>query len=99
MFLHPGSVYSNENEHTHLYLVYFEKAMTSQLYIRDATFANPYSILVRPSSQPCVAQHHARIFLAGSTLLAGWLAEWVDACAVAHGSRSAAIRGGHHSAA
>ena len=26
--------------------MYFEKALTSQLYIRDATFANPYSILV-----------------------------------------------------
>lgn len=48
VFLHPGSVYSNEKEHVHLYLVYFEKALTSQLYIRDATFANPYSILVRP---------------------------------------------------
>eukprot|EP01043_Picozoa_sp_COSAG02_P027605 COSAG02_NODE_1638_length_11542_cov_13.473739_3_plen_160_part_00 len=47
VFLHPGSVYSNEKEHVHLYLVYFEKALTSQLYIRDATFANPYSILVR----------------------------------------------------
>ena len=45
--LHPGSVYSDEKEHAHLYLVYFEKALTTQLYIRDATFANPYSILVR----------------------------------------------------
>lgn len=47
VFLHPGSVYSDEKEHAHLYLVYFEKALTTQLYIRDATFANPYSILVR----------------------------------------------------
>ena len=46
VFLHPGSVYSDEREHAHLYLVYFEKALTTQLYIRDATFANPYSILV-----------------------------------------------------
>lgn len=46
VFIHPGSVYNDENDHIHMYMVYFEKAMTQKLYIRDATFANPYSILV-----------------------------------------------------
>ena len=39
-------VYAKEAEHTNLYMVYFEKAMTSKLYIRDATAANPYALLV-----------------------------------------------------
>ena len=46
VFIHPSSVYVDEKEHTHLYMVYFEKALTTKLYIRDATFANPYSILL-----------------------------------------------------
>ena len=46
VFIHPASVFMEEKEHPHSYLVYFEKALTSKLYIRDATVANPYSILL-----------------------------------------------------
>lgn len=46
VFIHPGSVFADEREHANKYLVYFEKAMTSKLYIRDATYANPYSLLL-----------------------------------------------------
>lgn len=37
---------SAEREHPNLFLVYFEKAMTSKLFIRDATGAQPYSLLL-----------------------------------------------------
>eukprot|EP01047_Picozoa_sp_COSAG01_P126029 COSAG01_NODE_55131_length_327_cov_0.802632_1_plen_83_part_01 len=39
-------VVSAEREHPNLFLVYFEKAMTSKLFIRDATGAQPYSLLL-----------------------------------------------------
>ena len=66
MFIHPGSVYADEKEHANKYMVYFEKALTSKLYIRDASYANPYALLLFGGEVE--VQHEA-----GTITVGGWV--------------------------
>jgi hypothetical protein len=44
--IHPASVLYNKATFKHPFLVFHEKVMTSQVYVRDATAVSPFALLL-----------------------------------------------------